>query len=88
MSMELVEVVPVEDDYCSGLARIEDLGSCARFVLFTNQTMYEAGNRTVCTVRRKIVLPFDAIWPGIEMATAFATVRAISRIRTNVIRLR
>lgn len=86
--MELVEAIAVEDDYCSGLARIEDLGSCARFVLFSNQTLYEAGDRTIHTVRRKIVLPIEAIWPGVQMATAFATARALHNIQTNVVRLR
>lgn len=86
MSMELVEVVPIEDDYCSGLACIEDLGSCARFVLYSRQTMYEAGNRAILNVRRKIVLPYEAIWPGIEMASAFATVKVVKRV-SNVVRL-
>lgn len=76
-SIRLIEPVPVEDDLCTGLAMIEDLGFCARFVLFHQQTCYETG-RDVCVVKRKIVLPIVAIQPGLEMAAGFLGRRAIA----------
>jgi hypothetical protein len=71
----LIEPVPVDDDLCTRLALIEDLGFAARFVLVHDQTCYEA-NSTMCVVRRKIVLPYAEIPPGIEMALGFMARRA------------
>lgn len=66
----LIEPVPVDDDLCTELALIEDLGWGARFVLVSQQTCYEAGT-PVCVVKRKIALPYAAIRPAIGMAIAF-----------------
>jgi hypothetical protein len=33
----LTEPIAVQDIYCSGLARIEDLGSCLRFTFYASQ---------------------------------------------------
>lgn len=75
-NIALVEPVPIEDELCSGLARIEDVaGIAARFVLFHTQTLYEVG-ATACVVKRKIVLPYEAIRPGFEMAADFMARRA------------
>ena len=67
----LVEPVPIEDELCSGLARIEDVGGiAARFVLYHVQTLYEAG-ATAFVVKRKIILPYKAIPPSIEMTVDY-----------------
>jgi hypothetical protein len=71
----LIEPVPIEDDLCTGLALIEDVGFGGRFVLYARQTCYESAS-TVLVVKRKIVLPLSAILPGIEMATRFIARRA------------
>lgn len=72
----LVELVPIEDELCSGLALIEDVaGIAARFVLYHTQTLYEAG-ATVFVVKRKIVLPYEAIPISVEMTANFMARRA------------
>jgi hypothetical protein len=68
--LRLFEPVPVEDDLCTSLALIEDLGFGARFVLTTRQTLYET-NDALIVVKRKIVLPYEGIAPGVQMAVAF-----------------
>jgi hypothetical protein len=76
----LVEPVPIEDELCSGLARIEDVdGIAARFVLYNTQTLYEVGD-TAFVVKRKIVLPYKAIPPGVEMTVGFMARRAGERL--------
>lgn len=72
----LVEQVPIEDDLCSRLALIEDLGFGARFVLSHDQTVYETGEQ-ISAVKRKIVLPYEAIRPGVDMALSFLARRAV-----------
>lgn len=76
-TLQLVEPIPIEDDLCTGLGLIEDLDCCARFVLFARQTMYETGE-VIYVVKRKIILPYEAIVPGIEMATTFLARRALT----------
>jgi hypothetical protein len=72
----LIEPVPIEDELCTGLALIEDLGFGARFVLFAEQTSYESGGAVVNVVKRKIVVPIEAIGPGIALVFAFLARRA------------
>lgn len=83
----LIEPTPVEDDFCSGLARIEDVGGCARFVLYSEQTLYEAGEQTIRAVRRKIVLPISAIGPGVDMALAYMARRVVTIAGGRLLRL-
>jgi hypothetical protein len=66
----LIEPVPIEDDLCTGLACIEDVEFGGRFVLYAKQTCYESSS-TVLVVKRKIVLPFSAIGPGVVMTLGF-----------------
>jgi len=74
--LPLVEPVPIEDELCSGLALVEDVaGVAARFVLYHTQTLYEVG-ATVFVVKKKIVLPYGAIPPGVEIAANFMARRA------------
>lgn len=75
MEKNLIEPVPIEDDLCTGLAFVEDVEFGGRFVLYAKQTCYEGGT-TVLVVKRKIVLPFSAIGPGVEMTLAFLARRA------------
>jgi hypothetical protein len=77
---ELIEPVHVEDDYCTGIAFVEDLGGCARFVLYSQQFAYEANRAPLYVVRRKIVLPNEAIGPGIEMAAGYIARRTVGRV--------
>jgi hypothetical protein len=75
-NIPLIEPVPVEDELCSGLARIEDVGGiAARFVLYHVQTLYEVGD-TAFVVKRKIILPYKAIPPGIEMTVGYMARRS------------
>lgn len=84
MDFNLTEPFPVEDDYCAGLAVVEAVGPCARFVLFTTQTCWEAGGQTVYLVKRKIVMPIEAIPSGLEMTTAFLARRAMAVMATKL----
>jgi hypothetical protein len=79
-NIPLVEPVPIEDELCSGLARIEDVGGiAARFVLYHVQTLYEVG-ATAFVVKRKIILPYEAIPPSIEMTVGYMARRSGERL--------
>lgn len=67
----LIEPCPIEDDFCTELADIEDLGCNARFVFAVRQTAYETGG-PVLVLRRRIVLPQE-ILPTIEHAVHYLT---------------
>lgn len=82
----LIEPVPVFDEFYSGLERVEDAGCCARFVLYSDQTLYETGD-PIRVLRRKILLPYDAILPGIELTLGFLGRRIVASAG-NVVRLR
>ena len=81
----LTEPVPVEDTLCSALGLIEDLKWAARFVLYRESTVYETGD-TVPVVSAKIILPYAAIVPGLDMTGRFAAKKALTPAR-DVIRL-
>lgn len=68
--LALIEPVPVEDDLCTQLALIEELGFAARFVLVQQQTCYETG-QPIVVVKRKIVMPYAAARDSINMSAAF-----------------
>jgi hypothetical protein len=71
-----LELVPIEDALCTRLHLIEDVGFGARFVLTHDQTLYETG-AAISVIKHKIVLPYAAIRPGIEMALEFMARRAV-----------
>lgn len=58
--MEVTEPVPVDDDLCTQLYRIEDLGFGARLVLVHRQTCYES-DTPLLVVKRKLVLPYPEL---------------------------
>lgn len=74
--MALIEPVPIDDDLCTGLAMVEDLGCAVRFVLYAEHTVYETGDR-VFVVKRKIVLPIKAVQPALEMTIGFLARRTL-----------
>lgn len=80
MKSRFIEPMPVEDDLCTALGAIEDLGFGARFVLYSEQTCFESGSR-VRVVKRKIVLPDEAIIPGLMMTFTFLARRGGRGIR-------
>lgn len=82
----LTEPVPVEDDLCSRLGFVEDVGGfAARFYLVAEQRVVETGE-TIIAIKRKIILPYDAIMPGIEMTGRFYVRQTAQRIG-NVVKL-
>ena len=83
----LIEPIPVHDEFCLGLARIEDLGSEARFVLYTDRVLYEAGDQPARVVCLKVVLPLSAIKEGVEMAIAFLARKAMRVAGDRILRL-
>jgi hypothetical protein len=68
---DLIEPVPVQDDFIQGIARIERVGPCVRFILYAEQTLPELGNAVVKVVVRKIVVPLDAVSISIAQAVEF-----------------
>ena len=75
----LVEPTPISDDFVQGIACIERVGSCARFVLFAEQTILEAG----CPARvvvRKIIIPMDALPAAVCHAAEFLGMRVINAV--------
>lgn len=83
----LIEPVPIIDHFCCGLARIEDLGGEARFVLYTDQVIYEAGNAPARVVNLKVVLPLSAIKEGVEMTLGFLARKAMRAAGDHILRL-
>lgn len=84
---ELIEPIPITDEFVQGVAKIEQIGPCARFVLFTDQTMWEAGNIRARVIVKKIIIPIDALPYSIKQATDFLAMRAMNAVG-NVFRLR
>lgn len=72
---QLIEPVPIDDDLCTRLALIEDLGHAARLVFVAEQTSYEAGAK-VCVIKRKLVLPYWELRPASDEALRFMMGRA------------
>lgn len=87
LGMPLIEPVPVEDEFCCGLACIEELDGAARFVLYTDQVRYEDDGRPIRVVRKKIILPLSAIGPGVEMTLGFLARRAARAAGDKLLRL-
>lgn len=58
--MSLIETVPVTDVFASDLARVEILGSNARFILFAKH-FPEEGAAAIHVVVAKIIVPVDVI---------------------------
>lgn len=85
--LPVVEPVPVEDKICSGLAFIEDMGWGARFVLVSVQRLYEGDQQQICSVKEKIVLPTNAIRPGISMASDFIARKVVRVAGSHLLRL-
>lgn len=83
----LIEPYPIEDEFCSGLACIEDLDGVARFVLYTDQVRYEDDGQPIRVVRKKIVLPLAAIKPGVEMTLGYLARKGIRAAGAAVLRM-
>ncbi len=68
---DLIEPVPIADDFVQGIAKIEQIGPCARFVLYAEQGLPELGGATVRVVVGKVVIPIEALPAAIKMAAEF-----------------
>jgi hypothetical protein len=83
----IVEPVPIIDTLCTGgLVLIEDLGFGARFVLASQQTIYEA-NIKQNVIAAKIVVPYEVIWPSIHFSAAFMARRQLATGGARLLRL-
>jgi hypothetical protein len=69
-ALRLTEPVPIDDDLCTALAYVEDLGFGGRLVFYATQTLVETGGM-LHVVKRKIVLPRAGMVKGNEMVRAF-----------------
>lgn len=71
VSAPLTEPIAVPDIFVSGLARIEDLGSCFRFTYFSNQRPLQGDAHDLeRVVVARIVMPKDAAAVGMMHAKA------------------
>lgn len=62
--LRLIEPVPVEDDLCTALAAVENVGGWGgRLVFYAEQPCYES-NTMVWVVKRKIVVPLAGLRLG------------------------
>ena len=64
----LVEPVPIQDVFVSGIGEIEIIGPCARFILYVDQ--HPIGDGDIAQERvvvAKIVMPMEAIQPAIGL---------------------
>lgn len=60
-SLRLIEPIPIEDDFISGLwPEIEDLGFGARLTYYATQWCHES-RETVHVVKRRIVAPREVL---------------------------
>lgn len=58
---QLLEAVPIEDSFVTGVAVIEDIaGVCVRIIFYTEQTCFEAGGAATQIIKNKIVMPWSA----------------------------
>jgi hypothetical protein len=71
----LTEPEPVNDDYVEQIATIEPHGPCVRIVFCVEDTLHDAGNEKVLKVRRKLIMPRDALFAIIEKIRAFLAPR-------------
>lgn len=70
MRLELIEPTPIEDDFVTALARVEDCGSLMRLVYYVRATCYETGGQ-VNVVKRKILLPYESVAASRALVTDF-----------------
>lgn len=76
----LVEPVAITDVYCSGIAKIEALGPCARFTLYVDSTVPEADDAPCRSVAIKIVIPVEALPAAIRQAVSFLADQMMSSV--------
>jgi hypothetical protein len=80
----LIEPVPIVDDFVQGIGLIEWAGPCLRFVLFAEQTAFEAGNTRARVVVRKLIVPPEIVAPAIKQVGEFMAASTFA----NVFRIR
>lgn len=74
----LVEPVAVQDVFVSGIASIEAVGPCARFTLFVDSRVPEAGGAPCRNVVVKVILPLEALPTCIRQAIVFAAAQMLA----------
>jgi hypothetical protein len=84
-ALRLTEPVPIDDDLCTGLALVEDVGIGLRFVVYATQTCYEDGS-SVSVVKRKIVIPVEAVMPAIDLTLAALARRGVKTAGQRLLR--
>ena len=64
----LIELGFVREIFCSGLARVEDIGGgCLRFYLFVNQDLNDEGQPAM-VVNLRIIMPASAVEAAASMS--------------------
>lgn len=67
--LDLIEVVPAPEIFCTELSCVEPIGKNVRFILSTMGAITGCGPTMSRQVAAKIILPYDAVWPGIDLTT-------------------
>jgi hypothetical protein len=70
MRLPLIEPVPIDDDYVTAIARIEDCGAFVRIVFYLRATCYET-DEPVNVVKRKLLMSYEGIAATRAMVAEF-----------------
>lgn len=83
--LRLIEPVPIDDDLCTALVMIEEVNGLARLVYCAEQTCYETSD-TLLVVKRKVVLPFEAVDAGNRQVRTFLDDRKAGRLTLRLVK--
>jgi 4-aminobutyrate aminotransferase-like enzyme len=76
----LIEPVPIEDVYCTGMM-IEDMGDLRRLVFYSEQPLYETGTRHP-VVKQKVLVQAAALKAMFQAIAKFEMRDAIAKSET------
>lgn len=79
----MVEPIALADIFCSGIAKIEIIGPCARFFMYADQASLTDGTAERVIVA-KFVLPIEAIPECIRQAIEATSSYAVGQITRTV----
>jgi len=75
----LIEPYPVQDIFCSGMGKVEDIGGgCMRFYLYATQLNDDGVEEYV--VVAKLIAPSAAVPDAIKQLIAAATAKVVSLV--------
>jgi hypothetical protein len=76
-AFRLIDTGQAQEIFCSGLGRVEHLGSVVRFTLYSESIAY---GEPEGVVNIKIILPAEAVGPAIELTLATLGTRVVGAV--------